>query len=158
MARKDEPLPVIVLGLGNVGRELVRQLFAAQARFLWLRLIGLADRSGLWLVPGGFAPAAAAAALGHKAGGLPLSRWRPALPESEVIPGQEVYSPDLVWRLDELGVRRAVVVDLTAAHDLYPVLLALRKAGHHLVLANKWPLVVPYGDYQALWRAGKGVL
>src|SRR5438477_426893 len=108
MARKEEPLAVIVLGLGNVGREFVGQLYTAQGRFPWLRLIGLADRSGLWLVPEGFAAEAAAAALRHKAGGLPLSRWRPALPESEVIPGHEVYSPDLVWRLDEVGVRRAV--------------------------------------------------
>src|SRR5947207_14996128 len=120
MARKEEPLSIILLGLGNVGRELVGQLFAAQGRFPWLRLIGLADRSGLWLVPGGFAPGQAAAALAHQATALPLSLWGPALPESEVVPGSEVYSPDLVLRLDELGALRAAIVDLAASAERYP--------------------------------------
>ena len=158
MPRPLTPLCVIVLGLGNVGRALVGQIAVAQQRYPWLRLIGLADRSGLWLVPDGLPPEIAAGALAHKATGMPLTRWRPALSGDEVVPGDETYSPDLVWRLDELGLRRTVVVDLTASDDLYPLHLALRKADHHLVLANKWPLVVPYADYQALWRAGRGHL
>jgi homoserine dehydrogenase len=151
-------LHVIQLGLGNVGRELVRQIGAAQARYPWLRRTGIADRGGLWIGPDGLTPAAAEEAIAHKRTGMPLTRWRPDLLGAEVVPGGEAYSPDLVWRLDELGLRRTVVVDLTGGQEMYPLLLALRKAGHHLVLANKWPLVVPYADYTALWRAGKGYL
>lgn len=158
MPRREEPLHVIQLGLGNVGRELVRQIGAAQARYPWLRLTGIADRGGLWVVPDGLTPEAAEDALAHKRTGMPLTRWRPDLLGAEVVPGSEAYSPDLVWRLDELGLRRTVVVDLTSGQEMYPLHLALRKAGHHLVLANKWPLVVPYGEYEALWRAGKGFL
>ena len=47
-------------------------------------------------------------------------------------------------------------MDLTPSQGLYPTLLALREAGHHLVLANKWPLTVPYDDYLKLWAAGDG--
>jgi homoserine dehydrogenase len=36
--------------------------------------------------------------------------------------------------------------------------LSLRKAGHHIVLANKWPLAVPYPQYLDLWRSGDGFL
>ena len=158
MPRRDEILNVIVLGLGNVGRALVGQIGAAQARYPWLRLCGIADRSGLWIVPEGMAPEVAQDALAHKQTGMPLTRWRPGLLECEVVPGHETYSPDLVWRLDEQGLRKAAVVDVTGSQDLYPMHLALRKAGHHLVLANKWPLVVPYDDYLALWRAGKGYI
>lgn len=158
MPRKEEPLHVIQLGLGNVGRELARQIGAAQVRFPWLRLTGIADRGGLWIVPDGLTPGAVNEALVHKGTGMPLTRWRPDLLGAEVVPGDEAYSPDLVWRLDELGLRRTVVVDLTGGQEMYPLLLALRKAGHHLVLANKWPLVVPYADYTALCRAGKGYL
>jgi homoserine dehydrogenase len=158
MPRKDELLHVILLGLGNVGRELVGQIGGAQARYPWLRLSGIADRSGLWVVPDGIPLEECAAALGHKQYGMPLTRWRPGVLECEMVPGGETYSPDLVWRLDEMGLRRAAVVDVTGSQDLYPLHLALRRAGHHLVLANKWPLVVPYDQYLALWRGGKGAI
>jgi homoserine dehydrogenase len=62
----------------------------------------------------------------------------------------------LADRLAAAGFSRSVVVDLTSSRELYPTHLALRKADYHLVLANKWPLTVPYDDYLNLWRAGDG--
>ena len=72
------------------------------------------------------------------------------------IPASDAYGPTLADNLAALGLERTVVVDLTSSQELYPTLLALRQAGHHLVLANKWPLTVPYDDYLKLWQAGDG--
>ncbi len=151
-----QPLRIIQLGFGNVGRALVSQLQAAQQQFPWLLLCGIADSSGLWLAPAGFSAEERHAALGHRASGSPLSAWRPASQDARFIPAGEAYSPALVTRLAALSLERTVVVDLTSSQDLYSTLLALREAGHHLVLANKWPLTVPYDDYTRLWQAGDG--
>jgi homoserine dehydrogenase len=151
-----QPLRIIQLGFGNVGRALVSQIEAAQERFPWLLLCGIADSSGLWLAPGGFAGEERHAAPEHRASGSPLSAWRPASQDARFIPAGEAYCPALVTRLAALGLERTVVVDLTSSRELYPMLLALREAGHHLMLANKWPLTVPYDDYLKLWQAGDG--
>jgi homoserine dehydrogenase len=146
----------VQLGLGNVGRALVAQALAARERFPEITLCGIADSSGLWLAPGGFLPEECRVALAHREGGSRLQSWRPLSEGSRFLPAQEAYSPALAVKLSDLGMTRAVVVDLTASQELYPTLLALREAGHHLVLANKWPLTVPYNDYLKLWRAGDG--
>lgn len=156
MSINRQPLRIIQLGFGNVGRALVSQVPAARERFPWLLLCGIADRSGLWLAPGGLSSEECKIALGHRESGSPLSAWRPASQDALFIPAGEVYSPALVTRLAILGLERTVVVDLTSSRELYSTLLALREAGHHLVLANKWPLTVPYDDYIKLWQAGDG--
>ncbi|MEO8288415.1 MAG: homoserine dehydrogenase [Chloroflexota bacterium] len=156
MPSRQEPLRVIQLGFGNVGRSLVAQMLPAQSRFPWLLPCGIADSSGLWVAPGGFSPDDCVAALHHRAGGQQLLRWRPASKGAVLLPAREAYSPALVDRLEVLGLERTVVVDLTSSQELYPLHLALREAGHHIVLANKWPLTVPYGQFVKLWQAGDG--
>jgi homoserine dehydrogenase len=146
----------VQLGLGNVGRALVAQIVAARERFPWLQVGGIADSSGLQLAPDGFSDAECRAAAAHREDGSALKAWRPGAYGSQFVPASEAYSPSLAGRLADLGIARAVVVDLTPSRGLYPTLLTLREEGHHLVLANKWPLTVPYDDYLKLWAAGDG--
>jgi homoserine dehydrogenase len=146
----------VQLGFGNVGRALVAQIAAARERFPWLRISGIADSSGLWLAPDGFSGEECRAAVDHREGGSGIGSWRPTSYGSHFVPAHEAYSPAMADRLSSAGLTRAVVVDLTPSQALYPTLLALREAGHHLVLANKWPLTVPYDDYLKLWQAGNG--
>ncbi|MBF6614777.1 MAG: hypothetical protein IVW55_16830 [Chloroflexi bacterium] len=160
-----ESLPIIQLGLGNVGRPLLRQITRAQRRFPWFRIIGVADQSGLCLVPSGLTPIECERLLAAKESNIPLSSWRPRPGprpghsiDGEFLLPTEAYGPGLATQLAALGIRRAVVVDLTGTQDLYPMHLALRRAGHHIVLANKWPLAVPFSQYRELWRSGDGFL
>jgi homoserine dehydrogenase len=156
VSTNQQPLRIVQLGFGNVGRALVSQLLAARERFPWLLLSGIADSSGLWLASGGFSTEECNSALRHRESGSPLSAWRPTPQDGAFIPAGEAYSPALAGRLAVLGLERTAVVDLTSSRELYSTLLALREAGHHLVLANKWPLTVPYDDYIKLWQAGDG--
>jgi homoserine dehydrogenase len=158
MGSESGVLPVVQLGFGNVGRALARRIARARVRFPWLKQVGIADHTGLWLVPGGITPEAVESAIASKEEQTPLALWCPVLPDSQVLPRKESFSPALVQRLDALGLGPVVVVDVTISQELYPLHLALRKAGHHIVLANKWPLAVPYGQYRELWDAGGGFL
>jgi homoserine dehydrogenase len=158
MGSESGVLPVVQLGFGNVGRALARRVARARVRFPWLKQVGIADHTGLWLVPGGITPEAVESAIASKEEQTPLALWCPVLPDSQVLPRKESFSPALVQRLDALGLGPVVVVDVTISQELYPLHLALRKAGHHIVLANKWPLAVPYGQYRELWDAGGGFL
>jgi homoserine dehydrogenase len=154
--QEQEPLRIVQLGFGNVGRALIKQVLAAQGRFPSLTICGLADSSGLWLARYGLSADDCQSALAHREGGPPLSAWRPASQSALFVVADEAYTPALASRLANLGLKGTVVVDLTSSKELYPTLLALREAGHHLVLANKWPLTVPHDDYVRLWRAGDG--
>ncbi|HUS13728.1 MAG TPA: hypothetical protein VM536_01805, partial [Chloroflexia bacterium] len=81
------------------------------------------------------------------------------LPSAEVVPDREAYSSDLLWRLDELGFRRAILVDTTApGSGTGPVLAGMRRAGCDVVLANREPLAGSGGTYDLLTRAGRGRL
>jgi homoserine dehydrogenase len=156
MSSRQEPLKIIQLGFGNVGRALLTQVLAAKSRFPWLLPAAFGDSSGLWFAPDGFPVQDCLAALKHREDGSPLSEWFPASLNVLFIPTSEAYGPTLADNLAALGLERTVVVDLTSSQELYPTLLPLRQAGHRLVLANKWPLTVPYDDYLRLWQAGDG--
>src|SRR5262249_60460270 len=122
---------VVQLGLGRTGRALVRHYLANADRYRGLRYIGLGDRAGLWAIPRGWPRAALEEAVDFKNTGMPITRWRPDLFGAEAIPTQEAYAPGLLWRLDELGIRRAIVIDATAAAaHTAPLLAELRRAGY----------------------------
>jgi homoserine dehydrogenase len=158
MRTEIKPLHIVQLGMGNVGRAFARQLGAARHRLPWLTLVGVADRSGLCLNPQGLTPATCESAIRAKDSESTLAAWHEGQPGSEFLPAEQTYSPALAAHLDGLGIGRIVVVDLTGSQDLYPMHLSLRKSGHHIVLANKWPLAVPYPQYLDLWRSGDGFL
>jgi aspartokinase/homoserine dehydrogenase 1 len=122
---------VILLGVGAIGRELLRQLATNhRTSTRQIRICGLVDRSGYVFDPAGLswrrvmelrALKEAGTSLAHSEGGTACA------PEASVAA--------LTARLP----RRSILVDATAA-DTQPMLEAALQRGFDLVLANKLPL------------------
>jgi homoserine dehydrogenase len=156
---KSKPVLLLQLGLGQTGRALVRHYLAHAAAYPTLRYLGLGDRHGLWIVPEGWNRAALEDAVDFKNYGMPITRWHPDVPAPEAVPAPDAFSPDLLWRLDELGLRRAIVIDATApGSGTGPLLALLRREGYDVVLANKAPLAGSQAAYDALRAPAKGRL
>lgn len=132
----DVAVPIVLLGLGQVGRALLRQILdirhAPGGRCqLHLRPVGVADSSAMLLDRAGLPEALLEGALQAKAAGRSLS----ALPESRA--------------LDELGGAMppgTILVDVTASPGTAPILRAAVEGGCGVVLANKVPLSGPWGE------------
>ena len=127
-------IPIIFLGLGNVGSALLRQILATRdtlARRANLRLIpiALADVSGLLFDPDGLPEETLRAALQTTAGGGLLDALPGIRPLSEV---GDALRPG------------AILADVTASTKTEPTLRAALDAGCGLVLANKIPLAGPW--------------
>lgn len=136
---------IVQIGLGGVGRALVRQLMAqreALARRYGLRLdyLAIADSSGALSDGGLLDPAALLAAVEAKAAGVRLAD----------LPGGRA---GLGWP-DLLPRERCIIVDASAADGQAESLIAAVRAGHRVVLANKRPLSGDWADFQALTAGG----
>jgi homoserine dehydrogenase len=154
---KTKPVLVLQLGLGRVGRALIGHYLARAGRYPNLRYVGVGDHGGLWLIPDGWDGASLAEAAAFKDSGMPVTRWCPEARGAEAVPSPDAYAPDLLWRLDEIGVRRAIVVDTTApGSGTAPLLLELHRAGYDLVLANAAPLAGAQADWDAVMLRGRG--
>ncbi len=154
---RAKPVLLLQLGLGRVGQALVTHYLAHGSRYPQLRYLGLGDHSGLWLIADGWGATTLSEAAEFKQSGMPLTRWHPEDAHGEAVPAPDAYAPDLLWRLDELGVRRAIVVDATPpSSNIAPLLIELHRAGYAVVLANRAPLTGAQGDYDALTKPGKG--
>jgi homoserine dehydrogenase len=131
---------VFILGLGNVGRALLREILDTRVvldRRTKLRLapVGLADSRGVLLDPERLSDEALEAALQAKMEGRSLSE----------LPGSQPLS-DLKDRLPS----GAILVDVTASTETVPVLQAALDAGGSVVLANKHPLSGPWTEARLL--------
>ncbi|MBL7062711.1 MAG: homoserine dehydrogenase [Anaerolineae bacterium] len=127
-------IPIIFLGLGNVGSALLRQILAtrdtlARRTNLRLVLIALADVSGLLFDPAGLPEETLHAALQATADGRLLDALSGIRPLSEV--GDALRAG-------------AILADVTASPRTEPTLRAALDAGCGLVLANKIPLTGPW--------------
>ncbi len=137
--------PVVLLGLGNVGRALLRQIMEigptlARRANLSLVPMGLADSQASLLDPEGLPGESLEAALEAKAAGRSLDslpgRCPPSDLESALAPG-------------------VVVVDLTNSADMAGTLRAALKAGASIVLANKRPLCGSWAGSQFLFGSAR---
>lgn len=146
-------IPVIVMGIGGVGRALLEQIIAGRAiaasridgRF---DIVAVADsRSWSWKPEGhsdeelqGLIAAKSAA---RRKGTSRRGQARPGDPSL----GQE--RPDgaaLVQQAIDAGLEGGIVVDLTATEDTRPALDVAMQYGYGLVLANKKPLTVRWDE------------
>ncbi|MEA3342426.1 MAG: hypothetical protein U9R15_20885, partial [Chloroflexota bacterium] len=132
--RRD--IPVIFLGLGNVGQALLRQILDTRdvlARRAGLRLVpvALADTSGVLLDPTGLSDEALRAVLQTKASNRPLN----------TLVGQQ---NGILSYLDDVLRPGAILMDVTASTETEPMLQAALNAGCRVVLSNKHPLSVPW--------------
>lgn len=144
-----QELPVIVLGLGGVGRALVRQIVESRGLHasqygLELPVLAVSDRDGAVVALGhGLDDANLLDLLAHKASGGRLAEHMLGGPQN-----------DLLAVIDIAGRPGAVVVDCTATDATAPALLFALDRKHKVVLANKKPLTVDQEVYDRLTRAG----
>jgi bifunctional aspartokinase / homoserine dehydrogenase 1 len=141
-----------LLGLGQIGRELARQLIAQQPHLrrdlgIDLKVVAVADRSGIRLDERGFAPAALQRFAKQKASGARLfERGSPlTLHELEAMMRSEL------WMLPSY---RPVLVDLTS-EETAPLLQEALEHGFHVVCANKKPLAGPQIEFDRLIYTAK---
>lgn len=144
-------IPVAVLGAGGVGSALLRQIVAGRERTAAragcrFDVVAVADRAGAWVDPAGLSDEALLDAVAAKARREPVD---PARRGTATGPGTRTSAgPDgLVALVDRLAGRLevpAILVDVTAAEGLGPVLDRALDLGWSVALANKKPLAGPW--------------
>lgn len=137
-------IPVIQLGVGNVGQALLGQVIANRFRHadlfdLRLEYVALADSEGAIVSNEGFDDAALRDMAEAKAGGGQLN---------ELSNGY--VQRDLAAITDVAGADEAIVIDVTATQATIPTLLEALERGHRVVTANKLPLTQSFPLFQAL--------
>lgn len=146
-------VPLIIFGLGNVGRALIQhivenQVWHATELGVSLDVVGLCDRDGAaikGLADEPFSAEVLLALIHAKQRGVRLRDLEMG------------YNQDyLVDILDVAGRDGAIVVDVTAGRETIPALLAARQRDYSLVLANKLPLADQYVLYRQL-TAGRRI-
>ncbi len=137
-------IPLIIFGVGGVGQALVRQLIAGRDRILARNgcrfdVLALVDsQSWLW-DPAGLNDERLLAAMAEKKARRPLGQPRPT--DLEIL--QQV---EAAW------IARGIVVDLTAAEGMEPLLNFALDHRFGVVLANKKPLTGPWQTAQRYYH------
>ncbi len=141
-----------LLGFGQIGRALARQIIAQQPHLrqelgLDLRVIAIADRSGIRIEEKGFKPATLNRVAKQKeSGGKLFDRKSPlTLPQLQSMMQKELWL---------LPAYRPILVDLTS-DETAPLLQEALENGFHIVTANKKPLAVPQLEYERLMQTAK---
>ncbi len=142
-------VPLIILGVGGVGRALLRQVIASRQlhmeRFgVRLSIVALADSQGAVVEPGGLSDETLQAIEQLKSRGTPLA---------ETPHG--TYASDARAIVDVAGSDHAIVVDCTAAEAVIPALEMALDRGYGVVLANKKPLTGPMALFRRLTASGR---
>jgi aspartokinase/homoserine dehydrogenase 1 len=141
-----------LLGLGQIGRELARQLIAQQPHLrrdlgIDLKVVAVADRSGIRIDDKGFTPAALQRFAKRKESGARLFERGSPLTLREL----ETMMRDELWLLPSY---RPVLVDLTS-EETGPLLQEALEYGFHVVCANKKPLAGPQLEFDRLMETAK---
>ncbi len=143
---------VTILGLGQIGRELARQIVSQDAHLrqelgLDIKVIAVADRSGIRVEDKGFSAAALKRMGRQKASGGKLFDRSSPLTLHQL---QSTLRSEL-WLLPS---HRPILVDLTS-EETAPILQEALENGFHVVLANKKPLAVPQIEFDRLIETAK---
>lgn len=140
MSKPPRTVPIMLIGLGNVGSEILRHILESQANIAartGLRLVpvGLADISGITFNTAGLDPAL----LQDVLAATKARRLLEAVVSTRPLESQAIPS----------GV---TVVDVTAARDNVPLLKRALAANSGAVLANKNPLTGPWQEVRAFFE------
>ena len=138
---------ITLLGFGQIGRALAKQLNAQQRTLrgelgVDIKVLAVADRSGIKVEEKGFSAAALDRLARRKASGTRLFDRSSPLTLSQL---QEMMRRE-VWLLPS---HRPILADLTS-EDTAPLLQEALDRGFHIVLANKKPLAVPQIEFDRL--------
>lgn len=142
---------IIQLGLGQVGRALIKQVLAHRR--------SIEERSGLSLT---YALVSDSRGLAWAHDGLEEEQLWGLLQAKEAggaiadLGYGEAKGDDqeIIDRVAALGLEEVVLVDVTAAEGMAGLLLPGLERGWGVVLANKKPLVTSLGDWRRLMAAG----
>ena len=141
-----------LLGFGQIGRALTKQLTAQDQHLraklgIDVKVVAIADRSGIKIEEKGFSGAALQRLATHKAtGGRLFDRDSPlTLQQLQTMMREEL------WLLPS---HRPILVDITS-EETAPLLQEALERGFHLVLANKKPLAVPQMEFDRLFQTAK---
>ncbi|MGZ4779647.1 MAG: ACT domain-containing protein, partial [Thermoanaerobaculia bacterium] len=143
---------ITLLGFGQIGRALARQL-NAQKRHLRdelgvdVKVLAVADRSGIKVEERGFSAAALERFARRKASGTRLFDRSSPLTLTQL---QEMMRHE-VWLLPS---HRPILADLTS-EETAPLLQEALERGFHIVLANKKPLAVPQIEFDRLMATAR---
>lgn len=137
--RREDRLDVVLLGVGQIGRELLRMLPRTRRR-VKPTVVGLIDRGGFLFNADGLTARQLAAALQVKEDGTTVA----SLPE-----GQAATASDAVAWIANHALSRPVLVDVTADETL-PAIRQAVTAGMDIVMANKKPLAASRTAVDAL--------
>lgn len=134
LQRNVHRIPVVLMGVGNIGGTLLQQIMdthpvLAKRTGLELNMIALADVSGVLFDGNGLSDTVLRAALASSAERGVLGNRLPVKPLEEV---SKVLKPG------------TILADLTASPKTQPVLTEALEAGCGVVLANKIPLAGPW--------------
>ncbi len=127
-------ISVIQLGLGGVGRALVRQIVGLREWHrekynIWLEYVALCDSDGAIVDTDGIPDEVLLDAVEWKKQGKRLKDHREGYLQED---------PKAV--VDVAGTEGSIVVDVTASDEVTPALLFATRMGYGVVLANKKPL------------------
>jgi aspartokinase/homoserine dehydrogenase 1 len=141
-----------LLGFGQIGRELAKQLIGQDKHLrqelgLDIKVIALADRSGVKVEEKGFSAAALQKLARQKAAGARLFDRESMLSIDDL---QSKMEQEL-WLLPS---HRPILVDLTS-EETAPLLQKALENGFHIVLANKKPLAVSQLAFDELLKTAK---
>lgn len=136
-----------LLGFGQIGQTLARQLIAQDRYFRYERRIELpciavADRSGVRIQEKGYSHRRLKTFIDKKSKGEPLMEG--------VGDGRMTLAAEIRERVFRLPSGRSILVDLTA-DETAPLLRDALAAGMHVVLANKKPLAIAQNDYDEMF-------
>jgi cystathionine gamma-synthase len=151
--QRREPVDVILLGVGAIGRELIAQVTERpEAGHPPLRISGLIDRSGYVFAENGLPAERLTELRALKAAGQPLV---------EAIGGRPASALEAMREIARHRLTRPILVDATPA-DTTDVLVTALSSGFDLVLANKVPLAAEQCIvdrlHESAQRAGRRIL
>ena len=128
-------VPVILFGVGGVGSALLRQIVNGRAHTAThnqcrFKIVAITDSKTMLWDSAGLSDDQLLTAVATKQQGNPLD------PNGRLRPSEA----EIIQNVTDAGLGSAIVVDVTAANGLEPVLQQALAQGHSVVLANKKPL------------------
>lgn len=152
--RQGKVIDLCIYGLGQIGRSLSKQIMAQKDYFentlhLQSNVVGVADRSGMWMADQGLDTSLLDEAIAIKKEGKPLF--------SQDDENQRSYAKSkgvALFRLFEIPLHRGIFVDLTA-DDTYNTIISSLEHNLNCVLANKRPVTVDIDQYDQMFALAR---